>query len=322
MPNSSKAEISAFIIQKARELGFEEPGFAKANILMEERDNFNEWLSANYNGEMAWMEREPEKRSDPRLIFPDAKSVVVVLQNYYTPYEHSSGAETGKISRYAFGDDYHVVLKDKLYKLLEGIKTLSPDIEGKVCVDTAPIMEKPWAVHSGLGWIGKNSNLLTKQLGSWVFIGILLLNVELNYAETSQQEHCGSCTLCIDACPTEAIVEPYLVDSNRCISYATIELRTPTLSPDIARNLEGWLYGCDICQDVCPWNRFSQPTFEKRFQPRDDNISPKLKQIASLTREEYVEKYRGSAIKRTKLEGLKRNARALLENSTLRNEIQ
>ena len=264
---------------------------------------------------MAWMARYPEKRIDPGLIFPDAKSVVVVAMNYFTPHGHEDSTLSGKISRYAWGDDYHDILRDQLKELLAWMKQENPDIEGKICVDTTPVLEKAWAVRAGVGWLGKHSNVITTDHGSWVFLGEIILNVELEYDEQVIPDHCGSCTACIDLCPTQAIVEPYVVDSRKCISYATIELRDEKLPDNIAQNLNGWLYGCDICQDVCPWNRFEKPTNEARFEPRAWESSISLDSIQEMEHEEYVERFRGSAMKRTKLTGLKRNAAALSEPS-------
>jgi epoxyqueuosine reductase len=245
---------------------------------------------------------------------PDARSLVVLATNYYTPHEHSTDPNRGKISRYAWGSDYHEVVRGKTKELLDRIKIDYPEIEGRVCVDTAPIMEKAWAVRAGLGWIGKHSNLITKELGSWVFLSELLLNVELEYDREIVEDHCGTCTACLDACPTSAIVEPYVVDSRKCISYATIELRDDRLPDDVAENLNGWLYGCDICQDVCPWNRFEKPTSGSRFEPRHGETSLSLDSIDRMETDEYVERFRGSAMKRTKLTGLKRNARHLKDS--------
>jgi len=239
------------------------------------------------------------------------RSVVVLATNYFTPHDHSDDPDRGKISRYAWGDDYHDVVRENTQTLLDRLKVEDPEIEGRVCVDTAPMMEKAWAVRAGLGWIGKHSNLITKDVGSWVFLSELLLNVELEYDHDIVEDHCGTCTACLDACPTSAIVEPYVVDSRKCISYATIELRDETLPDEIADNLNGWLYGCDICQDVCPWNRFEKPTDEPGFEPRQGETSLSLVSIDRMEHKEYVERFRGSAMKRTKLAGLKRNAKAL-----------
>jgi epoxyqueuosine reductase len=259
---------------------------------------------------MAWMARDPETRADPRKLFPAARSVVVVAKNYYTPAKHINDPATGKVSRYAWGDDYHEVVGAKLRSLLAWIKEEIPQAEGKVCVDIQPVMDKAWAARAGLGWIGKHTNLITPEYGSWVFIGELLLSIDLEYDNEIVADHCGSCTLCIDACPTDAITEAYVLNANKCISYATIELRNAELPNEVAENLEGWLYGCDICQDVCPWNRFEQVTDEARFQPREGNVNAELSEIAALTSETYAERYRGSAMKRAKLSGLQRNALA------------
>ncbi|HKR01789.1 MAG TPA: tRNA epoxyqueuosine(34) reductase QueG [Pyrinomonadaceae bacterium] len=305
---------SAKIRERARAEGFDAVGIVPAMALESERGRLEEWLGRGFHGEMLWMARDPAARTDPRLIFPAARSVVVVALNYYTPHRHTDEAATGKISRYSWGDDYHDVVRGKLQRLLAWIKEEWPEAEGKPCVDIQPMMDKAWGVCAGLGWIGKHSNLITRELGSWVFLGELLLNLDLEYDAKRVEDHCGSCTLCLEACPTNAITEPYVVDSTKCISYATIELRAETIPPDVARNLEGWLYGCDICQDVCPWNRFEQPTTETRFEPRPENVSASLTDILELTPATYAERFRGSAIKRAKLTGLQRNARALIEN--------
>ena len=299
------------IKQKAFEIGFHKIGIVRAETLYAEGEHLKEWLERDFHGEMSWMEREPEKRTNPKLLFPAAESIIVVALNYYTPHRHEEDAAKGKVSRYAWGDDYHDVVKEKLRELLVWIKTENTEADGKICVDTTPMMDKAWAVRAGLGWLGKHSNLITKDYGSWVFIGEILLNLELDYETETVADHCGTCTACLDACPTNAIVAPFVVDSKACISYATIELRSETLPQNISENLTGWLYGCDICQDVCPWNRFEKPSEEIRFQPRAENVSADLDVLLALSPETYAEKFRRSAMKRTKLSGLKRNARAL-----------
>jgi epoxyqueuosine reductase len=309
------AMMSRRIKERALAEGFDKVGIVRAVALDVERERLQEWLRRGFHGEMRWMERAPDQRTDPRLLLPEARSVVVGAVNYYTPHEHSRDPATGKISRYAWGDDYHEVVGSRLKSLLAWIREQWPEAEGKPCVDIQPMMDKAWGVRAGLGWIGKHSNLITRDYGSWVFIGELLLNLELEYDAEIVEDHCGSCTLCIDACPTSAITEAYVVDSNKCISYATIELRAPEIPEDITANMDGWLYGCDICQDVCPWNRFEKPTNETRFEPRPDGVNAKLADILDLTPEAYSERFRRSAIKRAKLAGLKRNARALLEQS-------
>lgn len=299
------------IKQKAVEIGFDKVGIVRADPLTHENDHLNTWLENNFYGQMSWMAREPDKRNDPRLLFPEVQAIIVVALNYFTDHKHEDDPTAGKISRYAWGDDYHDVLREKLTELLEWIKSEKPDVAGKICVDTSPFMDKAWAVRAGLGWLGKHTNLITTELGSWVFIGSLLLNIELDYDNEIVEDHCGTCTACLDACPTNAIVEPYVVDSRKCISYATIELRDENLPDEIVSNLDGWLYGCDICQDVCPWNRFETKTNELRFEPRENEISLVLKTVEQMTHDEYVIRFRGSAVKRAKLGGLKRNARHL-----------
>ena len=305
--------LAQHIKDRALSEGFNKVGIVGAQSLDDEGRRLGEWLSRGYHGEMSWMARDVHKRINPHEIFPQARSVVVVALNYFTPDQHQQNPATGKVSRYAWGDDYHDVVKSKLLSLLLWIKEQEPSAEGKVCVDIQPTMDKAWAVRAGLGWLGKHSNVITPEHGSWVFIGELLLNLDLDHDTVQIEDHCGTCTLCIDACPTAAITEPYVVDSNKCISYATIELRAPELPAPIQEKLSGWLYGCDICQDVCPWNRFEETTTETRFAPREGNVDADLDEILSLTPETYAQRYRGSAMKRAKLSGLQRNARALTE---------
>jgi epoxyqueuosine reductase len=302
------------IKQKALEIGFHKVGIARAEALGEEGARLGEWLDRGFHGEMRWMEREPEKRSDPALLFPGARSVIAVALNYFTPHEHEEDRAKGKISRYAWGDDYHDVLKEKLGELLAFIKSEDERAEGKICVDTAPAMDKIWAQRAGLGWIGKHTNLITREYGSWVFLGEIVTNLELTCDAETVEDHCGTCTRCLEACPTQAIVAPNLVDSRRCLSYATIELRSLALPREITQDLSGWLYGCDICQDVCPWNRFEKPTEIERFEPREGQTAVELQEVLSYSHEEYARRFRRSAIKRAKLGGLQRNARALLED--------
>jgi len=309
------AEATALVKRRALAEGFHKVGVAPATALAGEGARLAEWLRRGHHGEMSWMERDPAQRADPRLVFPAARSVVVCLLNYHTPHAHTGDSASGKVSRYAWGDDYHDVVGGKLKNLLAWVREEWPGADGKVCCDIQPLMDKAWAERAGLGWQGKHTNLITRDLGSWVFIGSLLLDLELDYSDAARrvEDHCGSCTLCIEACPTQAITEPYVVDSRRCISYATIELRAPELPPAVAENLDGWLYGCDVCQDVCPWNRFEQPTDEARFEPRGGETSISLAEISELTPDAYAARFRRSAVKRAKLAGLQRNARALVE---------
>lgn len=309
---SSPALLTASIRERAVVEGFDKVGFVRAEPLADERARLEEWLARGFQAEMAWMERDTARRTDPCELLPGARSVVAVALNYYTPHEHDHTNETGKISRYAWGDDYHDVLGEKLRSLLAWIKEQWPDAQGRVCVDAQPSMDKAWAVRAGLGWIGKHSNLITREYGSWVFLGELILNLELEYDGARIEDHCGTCTLCLETCPTGAITEPYVVDSGRCISYATIELRAPELPHEVASRMDGWLYGCDVCQDVCPWNRFEQPATETRFEPRPGSVSADLSEILKLSPETYAARFRRSPIKRAKLGGLQRNARTLL----------
>jgi len=307
--------LTQLIKQQALAEGFDKVGIVRAEALSEEAQHLHEWLARGYQGSMQWMLRNVERRIDPTELFPGARSVVVVTLNYYTPGEHHSNPTTGKVSRYAWGDDYHDIVGGKLRNLLEWIQQQRPDTQGKVCVDVQPMMDKAWAVRAGLGWLGKHTNLITPEFGSWVFIGELLVNLELEYETDPVGDHCGTCTLCIEACPTQAITEPYVVDSNKCISYGTIELRDSELPEDMKDKLESWFYGCDICQDVCPWNRFEQTTNDHRFQPRAGNVNINLEGVLQLTPETYAEDFRGSAMKRAKLSGLQRNARAILNSN-------
>src|SRR5258705_2751369 len=312
--HSHARELARRIKERALRKGFEKVGIVAATALDNERNQLNEWLGRGYHGDMSWMARDPEMRADPRKLFPAARSVVVVAINYYTSPAHTADPTTGKVSRYAWGDDYHELVGAKLRSLLAWIQEEVPGTEGKVCVDIQPMMDKAWAARAVLGWIGKHTNLITTEYGSWIFIGELLLNLELEYDRELVADHFGSLKLFIDACPTQAITEPYVVDSNKCISYATIELRDAELPQPIAENLEGWLYGCDICQDVCPWNRFEQLTDESRFQPREGNVNLNLTDALEMTPETYADRFRGSAMKRAKLSGLQRNARTLLKH--------
>lgn len=302
--------LSANIKQFAIDAGFDRVAFVPAVKLDDEAERLNDWLNAGYNASMEWIARDPQRRTDPREIFPAARSVVVVLKNYYTDHRHTS---PGKISRYAWGDDYHDVVGSGLRAVLQRIRDEVPEADGKVCVDTAPMMDKAWAVRAGLGWLGKHSNVITRDLGSWVFIGELILNLELEYETAVVEDHCGTCTACLDACPTSAIVKPYIVDSAKCISYATIEHRGDQIPPEVASNLEGWLYGCDICQDVCPWNRFEKPASDARFEPRLGQTSLDPAAVLEMEHPVYVERFRHSAVKRAKLSGLKRNAKYLMK---------
>ncbi|HKX29796.1 MAG TPA: tRNA epoxyqueuosine(34) reductase QueG [Blastocatellia bacterium] len=304
------------IKQRSREIGFDKVGIVPATALTEEGQRLREWLDRGFHGQMGYLARDPEQRTDPRLLMPSTRSVVCVALNYYRPEAHVDSPEIGKISRYAWGDDYHEVLRDKLKLLLAWVVERAPGVEGKICVDTSPMMDKAWAVRAGLGWIGKHTNLITKELGSWVFLGELLLSIELEYDDRPEPDHCGKCTACLEACPTQALIAPYQLDATRCISYGTIESRDPELAEPIKSGLEQWIFGCDICQDVCPWSRFSHETAEPRFEPRPGLVAPELPELLELTPEQFSTRFRKSAIKRAKLAGLQRNARAVLNRET------
>lgn len=305
---------TAAIKRKALELGFHKVGIVPAVRLEAEREHLEAWFAHGFHANMNWMRRDDEavkRRTDPREIFAGARSVVVVALNYFTTHSHEETLTRGKLSRYAWGDDYHDVVGEKLRALLAWMSDNFAGATGKVCCDIQPMMDKAWAVRAGLGWIGKHSNVITRDYGSWVFLGELITNLELEYDTHIESDHCGSCHLCIEACPTDAIVADRIVDARKCISYQTIESRDETLPDDIAQNQSGWLYGCDICQDVCPWNRFEKPTTEEGFTARANETTLELRQVLAWTQEEYAARFRKSAIKRAKLSGLQRNARAL-----------
>ncbi len=310
MVNVDPKGLTQWIRTRAAELGFCAVGVARAESLHPETDRLHEWLKRGYQASMQWMATSAEKRGEVAQVLPGARSVVSVAMNYYTPGEHPDDPSTGKISRYAWGDDYHLVIPQRLEALVSGLRALDPRIDAKVYVDTGPVMDKAWAVRGGIGWLGKHTNVITRAYGSWVFLGEIILNAELEY-DVPVEDLCGTCSACIDACPTNAIVEPYVLDASRCISYLTIEHRGP-LPVDLAASLERWVFGCDVCQDVCPWNRFQQPTEEQAFAARPANRAPALAELADLSAEEFTERFRRSPVKRTKREGLARNARAAL----------
>ncbi len=278
-------------------------GVSKAEFLEEEAPRLEAWLKQQYHGEMGYMENHFDKRLDPTLLVPDAKSVVSLLLNYF-PKEIQRD-DSYKISKYAYGTDYHFVIKDKLKTLLHYIQETIGEVHGRVFVDSAPVLDKVLAVRSGLGWMGKHSNVLTKQTGSFYFIAELIIDLELEY-DTPVTDHCGSCTACIDACPTQAIVQPYVVDGSKCISYATIELKE-SIPSDFSGHMDDWMFGCDVCQDVCPWNRFSKSHQEPLFQPKPELLQYSKKEWEELTQDVFQELFRKSAVKRTKYSGLQRN---------------
>ena len=299
------------IRNKARELGFEKVGFARSGKAPH-GEGLAPWLEQEFHGEMAWMARAPERRADVLRLLPGARTVICVAKNYNTPGAHSPDPLTGRISRYAWGDDYHDLLIGKLHELRAHIERLGGN--AKVCVDTNAILEKPWAQEAGLGWQGKHSNLISRDLGSWFFLGEVVTDLELEADPPHREEFCGTCTECIDLCPTKAIVAPYVVDSRKCIAYLTIEHRGAI--PRNLRPLMGNLvFGCDICQDVCPWNKFAQVAPEREFHARDGNLTPSLISLLGMTREEFNARFKDSPVKRAKHTGFLRNVAVALGNS-------
>jgi epoxyqueuosine reductase len=301
----STLPVKQMISQKARELGFFHIGFSKATFLEEEAPRLEQWLSKNYHGEMSYMANHFDKRLDPRLLVDDAKTVISLLFNYYTDQKQED-SEAPKISKYAYGEDYHYVIKDKLKELIAYIQEEIGEVNGRGFVDSAPVMDKAWAKKAGLGWIGKNANLITRNQGSFFFIADLIVDLELE-ADEPITDFCGTCTRCIDACPTDAIVQPYVVDGSKCISYLTIELKDELLPKEFAGKMDNWMFGCDICQDVCPWNRFSQLHNEERFQPSGALLNLSKDDWYDLQEDGFQVLFQRSAVKRTKYQGLKRN---------------
>jgi len=303
-----KSHYSESIKSKAKDLGFLSCGISKADFLEEEAPRLEQWLNQNHHGEMAYMANHFDKRLDPRVLVPGAKSVVSLLLNYHSK-EKQTDVEAPKIASYAFGDDYHKVIKDKLKKLMSFIHKEIGEVQGRVFVDSAPVMDKAWAAKSGLGWIGKNTNLISKKAGSFFFIAELILDLELEH-DLPATDHCGSCTACIDACPTDALIAPYQIDGSKCISYVTIELKNE-IPTDFHGKMDNWAFGCDVCQTVCPWNRFATPHSEPAFNPPDELLSLSKNQWEEMTQEVFSIIFKNSAIKRTKYEGLKRNIKFL-----------
>ena len=296
------------IKDKATELGFFYCGFSKADFLEEEAPRLENWLNLNYQGKMSYMANYFDKRLDPRLLVDDAKTVVSLLLNYYP--EEKQHSESPKISKYAYGEDYHTVIKDKLKELIQFLKENVGDVNGRAFVDSAPVMDKVWAKKSGLGWIGKNSNLIHPKVGSFFFIAELIIDLEIE-PDGPMKDYCGTCTKCIDACPTDAIVQPYVVDGSKCISYLTIELKDELLPSEFKGKMNNWMFGCDICQDVCPWNRFSKITQEPRFKPNPLLLELNSTEWKELNEEVFNRMFKLSAVKRTKFNGLKRNIKFL-----------
>ncbi len=305
--------LTSKIKKMALDLGFDKVGISPA-LQPEKSQLLDIWLNKNYHGTMSWMLKYKNKRMDIQKFVPDAQSVISVAFNYYTDFKHSPQAGDAKISRYAWGEDYHKIMKKKLKRLLQNILELDPQINGRICVDTAPIMEKLWAEKAGIGWQGKHTNLITRDFGSWVFLGELIVDSVLHY-DSPMVDYCGSCQACIKACPTGAIVEPYQLDANKCISYLTIEYWDKPIPEDLKNNINGWIFGCDICQDVCPWNKNSHNSKEERFLPKDGNVTPHIEKWDSMDEDTFIKRFKKSAVLRTGYANFKRNIKANYENS-------
>jgi epoxyqueuosine reductase len=298
---------SSIIKQKALELGFSTCGIARARKLDEEEQHLKSYLERNYHGKMGYMANHFDKRLDPTLLVPEAKSVVVVLLNYF-PHEFQSGKEIPIFSKYAYGKDYHLVIKEKLQQLFDFINIENGPVEGRIFTDSAPVLERSWAVQAGLGWIGKNGLLLNKELGSFFFIGELIIDLELGCDQPLEKEYCGNCNQCLSACPTNALIKPYVLDARRCISYLTIELKD-SIPDEFKPMLMNRAYGCDICQDVCPWNQHAKPHTSNEFQPKPEFLTLKKDEWNNLSKEQFNSLFSISAIKRTGYEKLMQNIR-------------
>lgn len=300
----NKTKLTKFIKQRSSQEGFQFCGISKADYLEEEAPRLEKWLAQNMHGEMAYMANHFDKRLDPRKLVDGAKSVISLIYNYF-PQEDLANDGDNKIAKYAYGKDYHHVLKPKLKTILQGITDEVGDVSARVFTDSAPVHERAWAAKSGLGWIGKNSLLINRSMGSFYFLAEIIVDVELEY-DGPIKDYCGTCSACMDACPTDAIPEPYVVDGSKCISYLTIELKDQ-ISNDFKGQFEDWIFGCDICQDVCPWNRFSKPHNEPEFKPNPKLGAMKKSDWDEMTEELFREIFKGSPMKRAKFSGLKRN---------------
>jgi len=300
LPSSNYSKI---IKSESKRLGFLSCGISRAGFLEEEAPRLENWLNNQMHGQMSYMENHFDKRLNPTLLVDGAKSVISLLLNYY-PSEYQN-KDSYKISKYAYGQDYHHVIKGKLKELLLFIQTEIGEVSGRAFVDSAPVLDKAWAAKSGLGWVGKNSNLITQKVGSFYFIAELIVDLELEY-DTPTTDHCGTCTACLDSCPTEAIVAPYVVDGSKCISYFTIELKD-NLPHEMKGKFDDWMFGCDVCQDVCPWNRFSKPHNEPLFNANSEILNFSKSDWEEITLDTFQKVFKNSAVKRTKYEGLLRN---------------
>ncbi|WP_316815029.1 tRNA epoxyqueuosine(34) reductase QueG [Pedobacter nyackensis] len=302
---NNAAKYSKVIKAEALRLGFMQCGIAKADFLEEEAPKLEKWLQNNHHGQMAYMENHFDKRLDPRLLVEDSKSVISLTLNYF-PEQRQSDPDAPKISKYAYGADYHEVIKDKLFQLLNFIKEEIGEVAGRAFVDSAPVLDRAWAKRAGIGWIGKNSNLINKKSGSFFFLAELIIDLQLEYDNPFETDHCGTCTKCIDACPTDAILSPFIIDAKKCISYLTIELREE-IDMGFKNKMDNWMFGCDVCQDVCPWNRFSTPHSEPKFTASTQLLDMKREDWLDITEDVFKTIFKNSAVKRTKFKGLTRN---------------
>ncbi len=305
----TRGELTKLIKSKAIEIGFTKVGVTSAEPFDAAADYFTVWVASGAHGVMKWLERDHEKRRNVQNILPEAKSILSLALNYYTTSDVTEIGEL-KISRYAWGTDYHEIIPPMLRKLLAAIKQIAPEAEARYYTDTGPLLEKAIAARAGIGWQGKHTNIITREVGSWVFLAEIILTIELE-PDAPAEDMCGTCTRCLDACPTDAL-KPYEIDATRCISYFTIELKPEHNIPDtLASYMENWLYGCDICQDVCPWNRFAEPSHIQEFAPREENLHLSKNNVEQMDQDEFSKRFTKSPVKRTKLAGLKRNLAAL-----------
>lgn len=300
-----------FIKKKAEELGFEYCGIARAERLNEDAERLEQWLSKGFHGSMSYMEKHFELRVDPRQLVPGAKSVITLLKNYFPSQQPHENA--ARISKYAFGKDYHDVIREKMKQFLQSIQEEIGEVNGRGFVDSAPVLERSWAQRSGLGWIGRNGNLITKQNGSFFFIATLITDLDLQYDDPFAKDYCGSCTRCIDACPTNAILPDKTINGSNCISYYTIELKEMLIPGEMKNKFDNWAFGCDACQDVCPWNRFSKPNSEIEFTPLPELLNLTTREWEEMTEETFKKLFRHSPISRSKWKGMQRNIKFLLE---------
>ena len=309
------------VINKAKEIGFDLIGFAKADLLDDEIHKYDKWIELNYQAGMEYMSRNRGKRQNVSEILPGANSVISLAVNYYTPENYSNKESKGKaslpfgkVSRYAWGKDYHLVIRDMLKILEQYLNECNSEFKSISYVDTGPVMDKTWAVRAGIGWLGKHTNVINREFGSWFFIANIITNVEFEYSEQIP-DFCGNCSACIDACPTDAIIGEYVIDSNKCISYLTIENKGE-ISSEFSGKFDNWIFGCDICQDVCPWNeRFSVVTSKSEFLPKNDNKELSLSEIQQMNEETFNDRFKDSPVKRAKLRGLKRNAQFVIKDT-------